>query len=249
MASYRAAVILFLHGSWVGPWYWHGYLHVAEERGFEAEALDFTERWREAASVEELVGDVRRAIDEADGEAVLVGHSFGGLVAQHAAAPGGAVALVLMAPVSTRGAVDVPIGCQLRLWRSLLPMLRGRSFPLRESDARSLFLGGLSSEEVDACLAQYTVGSGRAMREAMLRRPRFDAGAIRCPVLVVAGERDPFAPPRIERRLARRLGADYLEAPGAGHTLMLGPGWEETAARVFDWITAAAVPAAARTPP
>lgn len=222
-------MILFLHGSWVGPWYWHGYLRLAEERGLEARALDFTEHWRSGGRIADLVA----AVGEQD--AVLVGHSFGALVAQHGAARNGARAVVLMAPVSPRGAVDVPLRFQLRMWRYLLPILLGRSFELRPRDARRLFLTGLDEEDVAACLAHYTVGSGRAMREAMVRPARLK---IECPVLVVAGERDPYAPPRVARRLARRLGAEYLEAPGAGHTLMLGPRWEETAARVFDWIAA-----------
>jgi len=225
--------ILFLHGSWVGPWYWEGWVRLARERGHRAQALDFTGRWRAGDGIEELVGDVRR---ELGGGAVLVGHSFGGLVAQHVAARGGVQALVLVAPVSPRGMVDVPLRFQVRMARSVPSILLGRAFALRPGAARRLFLTRLDEETVQSAVERYTPGSGRAMRQAMLRRPRLDQAAIRCPVLVVAGEHDPFAPPRLLRRLAGRLGADFHEAPGAGHTVMLAAGSEATAARVLDWV-------------
>ena len=208
-------------------------MRLAGERGHDAHALDFSERWRSAAGVRDLVGDARAELGDG---AVLVGHSFGGLVAQHVAAVGGVRALVLVAPVSPRGMVDVPLRFQLRMARYVPRILAGGAFPLRAADAERLFLTRLDEATVRAALERYLPGSGRAMREAMLRRPRLDRAAIRCPALVVAGEHDPFAPPVLLRRLARRMGADYVEAAGAGHTVMLAPGWEETAARVLDWV-------------
>ena len=47
---------------------------------------------------------------------------------------------------------------------------------------------------------------------------RESLGAIRCPTLVLAGERDRVAAPAVVERLARAIpGAEYRLLPGVGH--------------------------------
>ena len=46
------------------------------------------------------------------------------------------------------------------------------------------------------------------------------AGAITCPVLLIAGEHDPFAPPALVSRLAAAIpGAEMVHVEGAGHDI------------------------------
>lgn len=46
------------------------------------------------------------------------------------------------------------------------------------------------------------------------------AGAIACPVLLIAGEHDPFAPPALVARLAAAIpGAEMVHVEGAGHDM------------------------------
>jgi pimeloyl-ACP methyl ester carboxylesterase len=62
------------------------------------------------------------------------------------------------------------------------------------------------------------------------------AGAITCPVLLIAGEHDPFAPPALVSRLAAAIpAAEVLGVEGAGHDIHHShPEW--LAQRVLDWV-------------
>jgi pimeloyl-ACP methyl ester carboxylesterase len=46
------------------------------------------------------------------------------------------------------------------------------------------------------------------------------ASEIRCPIMILAGERDPFTPTALVQTLAERIpNSELIEAPDAGHTL------------------------------
>ena len=62
------------------------------------------------------------------------------------------------------------------------------------------------------------------------------AGDIACPVLLIAGEHDFFAPPQLVAQLAGRIGvAEVREVPGAGHDLHAShPDW--LAQTLVDWL-------------
>jgi uncharacterized protein len=60
---------------------------------------------------------------------------------------------------------------------------------------------------------------------------------IRCPVLIVQGESDPFGSPEELRREARKLReARLVTLPGAGHTLKRG--LDQALAAAADWVEA-----------
>jgi valacyclovir hydrolase len=63
------------------------------------------------------------------------------------------------------------------------------------------------------------------------------AGDIRCPVLILAGENDPFAPASLVRPLAERIPrAELIEVPGVGHSLHEEqPEWFMQT--LLDWLT------------
>jgi pimeloyl-ACP methyl ester carboxylesterase len=46
------------------------------------------------------------------------------------------------------------------------------------------------------------------------------AAAVRCPALLIGGERDVMTPPKAANELAATLGSSRIIIPGAGHNLM-----------------------------
>ncbi len=62
-----------------------------------------------------------------------------------------------------------------------------------------------------------------------------DAARVRCPTLVVGAADDAITPPDVQRRIAKRYGAEYLEVEGHGHMFLLEDGWEAPLEGVLKW--------------
>ena len=67
--------IVLVHGAWHGPWCWSPVLARLDEQGIPAVAVELG-----LMDVHEDAAIVTRALDEVGGPALLVGHSYGGIV-------------------------------------------------------------------------------------------------------------------------------------------------------------------------
>lgn len=72
--------IVLVHGAWHGAWCWEPSVAALRERGCRVSALDLP-----LTSLREDADALRGALDATDGDAVLVGHSYGGMVINEAA--------------------------------------------------------------------------------------------------------------------------------------------------------------------
>jgi pimeloyl-ACP methyl ester carboxylesterase len=57
-----------------------------------------------------------------------------------------------------------------------------------------------------------------------------------CPTLVVGAQWDRITPVGVQRRIAAKYEAEYLEAAGHAHMLTLEEGWEQPFKEVLGWI-------------
>ena len=76
----------------------------------------------------------------------------------------------------------------------------------------------------------------RAVRELAFFPPAVAPAAIRCPTLVVGASEDRITPVGVQRRIAMRYWADYQEAAGHAHMLMLEDGWEGPFREILTWL-------------
>jgi len=174
---------------------------------------------------EELAADVEaRIADRALHRPVLIGHSLGGMVVQTALRrrPDGYAAAVL---VCTSPAFGNPSG------EFQKKFVADRLAPL---DAGTT-MAELAPRMVDAIMAPQPDPAGRALAiETMAAVPadtyraavrclvgfdeRANLASIGVPVLCLAGEKDPNAPPQVMERMAGKIpGAKYVCLPGVGH--------------------------------
>ena len=209
--------------------------HGAEPRGPRYDLLRVRDHVPRLAAAIAQIPDRERP--------VLVAHSMGGWVAQNLLASehaGGIAGAVLVTPVPNRG---VPLLTSLKMMaRYPLTFPRAaflRSVPIRDTRmARRLFhLPDSPEAEVAAGFGKLVPESGMSCLDMVIGlswvRP---ARVRRAPILVLSAEHDYFFPPPCERRLAGRLGADYVEFQGLAHNLMEGRRWEEVAGTIRDWI-------------
>lgn len=237
--------ILFVHGMWGGSWYWANYLSAAAEAGWEAWALNLrghhgsrpvTDLGR--VSVLDYVQDVLDCLRQL-GEAVLVGHSMGGLVAQKVAETGGVRATVALTSAAPRGIIVLRWPALSRMAKYLGPMFGDRPFLISRSDANALALNQLSPDRQAWAYDQLVPESGRAAWELAFGLIGVNEVAVRCPLLAVGAEHDAITPVAVQRRIARKYSAEYLGVSGHAHMLMLEEGWELPFREVLRWVEAA----------
>jgi pimeloyl-ACP methyl ester carboxylesterase len=221
--------LLLIHGAANGAWIWERWRAQFKALEWQANVLDLRGHGRSLptdlseTTMEDYLADVESVARQIEASArehpVIGGWSMGGLIAMmYAAAHPETPALLLFAPspplqVQGRGSAaevratpSAPFG----------PELYGVFPDDQERSSEALF--DLTPEEQAAVLRN----SRGALESGFARRQRkrgisISHGAIRCPTLVVYGERDPHFPPDLNRRLALFLAADTLPAPGAGH--------------------------------
>ena len=234
--------MVFVHGLWGGAWLWERWLPVAAAEGWDAWAVDLRGRngsrpVRDLGRVRirDFVTDVRDTLAHV-GDAVLVGHSMGGLVAQAVAACDPHVrAAAFLCSVPPRGIVALT-GPLLRQAGAYLPaMVRGRTFAPRRADADALLMNEVDPAARDELFVRLIPDSGTAAREIALGRIGVDRGRVRMPVLVGGATRDRISPPALHAKLVRRYDAEGVVFAGRGHLVMLEDGWESRALQVFDW--------------
>jgi pimeloyl-ACP methyl ester carboxylesterase len=237
--------LLFVHGMWGGSWYWEHYLRAAAEAGWEAWGLNLRGHHgsRPVANLGEVgVADyVQDVLDclRVLGEAVLVGHSMGGVIAQRVAEVGGTRAAVFLTSAAPRGILLLRWPVLWRMARYLRPIFGSAPFLATRTDADALILNRLSPERQAGVYARMVPESGRAARELAFGLIGVDERLIGCPTLVVGAEQDRITPPAVQRRIAAKYAADYLEMAGHGHMLMLEEGWEGPFKEILSWVETA----------
>jgi pimeloyl-ACP methyl ester carboxylesterase len=228
-----------MHG---GSWYLRSWLYAASQAGWDAWALNLRGRHgsrpvRDVGhlSVLDYVEDVHDCLRTLR-EAVIIGHSMGGLVAQKVAEGGRVRAAVFATSAAPKGIRVVTWPLLWRMPRYAAPILAGRPFLIGPGDAAALIGNCLTPELQAWAYPQLVPESGRAAREMALGTIAVDPAGIRCPTLVIGAEHDRMTPAAVQRKIAAHYGSQYLEAAGHAHLLMLETGWERAFAEVLAWL-------------
>ena len=175
--------------------------------------------------------DVARSIP--DGPVVLVGHSFGGLVVQHAMSRYPARAAVLVAPIAARPALGTVLAVSRRKPLESLRLLAGRPIRL----GADLLFHAQPPAEAQLLVSQCETEPPLAQYQLLLHLPP-KKPATTMPVLCVASTDDRVVPIGSARATARRYAAEVAEYSGLGHDLMLDVGWREPWRRISQWLQA-----------
>jgi pimeloyl-ACP methyl ester carboxylesterase len=233
--------VLLVHGMWGATWYLRNYLYAAAQAGWDSWAVNLRGHGESPAPgglgrvrLLDYVADVRLCLERL-GPAVVIGHSMGGLIAQKVAEEGGVAAAVFLTSAPPRGIVGLQWPVLSRMTRYVPAMIAGRAFKVSRAHADVLFLNGLSLEQREWAFPRFGAESGRVARELALGGLAVDATAVQCPTLVVGAQDDRITPARLQRRIARRYRAEYQEAAGHAHMLMLEAGWEGPFKAVLAW--------------
>jgi pimeloyl-ACP methyl ester carboxylesterase len=253
-ASGREPVV-FIHGLWLLASSWdrwralfeaHGYAPLAPGWPGEPDTVEHARAFPEVfagTSVGAVVDHVVQVIEGLGRRPAVVGHSFGGTVAQILAGRGLARSTVAIDPAPFRGVLPLP-------WSTLrasVPVLRdprnrSRAVTLTLEQFRYVFANAVSEAEAAELYEMFAVpASGRPLWQAALANlnPRTEVrvatrNADRGPLLIISGERDNTVPWRIARASYERYDSanaptELVEIPDRGHSLTIDSGWQEVA--------------------
>ncbi|MDP9168215.1 MAG: alpha/beta hydrolase [Actinomycetota bacterium] len=267
MSTTKAHPVLFIHGLWIHSSAWQPWLDLFAERGYEVSAPgwpgdgDTVAATRENAAALDDVGIARivehyasiigSAAGRHEAKPIVVGHSFGGLIAQELLATGLAAAAVAIDPAPIKGVKALPLA-QLRSAFPVLsnPANRHRTVSLTAKQFHYAFGNALTEEESNELHARWTIpGPGLPLFEDAAANfsknspAKVDTHlADRGPLLLTSGTEDHTVPLKVTKEvfgLYAKGGSDteFHEFEGRGHSLTMDHGWQDVAEVALKWLT------------
>jgi pimeloyl-ACP methyl ester carboxylesterase len=262
MAS--APPVLFIHGLWLHATSWAPWIELFTEKGYTASAPgwpgdpDTVEEARSAPEriadhgIDDVVDHYAEIIAGLDTRPVLVGHSFGGMVAQKLLGLDLAAGAVAIDAAQIKGVLPLPLSAL----RSTLPVFknpanRHRAVSLTPGQFRYAFGNTLPHEESDELYERWTIPApGKPLFEAAAANfsPRSPAAvetrnASRGPLVLIMGGQDHTVPEAVTKATLKQYRhsdavTELLEFPDRGHSLTIDHGWRDVADATLSWLAA-----------
>jgi non-heme chloroperoxidase len=250
-----ATPVMFVHGLFLLPSSWDRWAELFESAGYVAltpgwpddpdtpgEAREHPEvlAGKSVGQVADHFAAIAAALAR---KPVIIGHSFGGLIAQILAGRGLGAATVAIDPAPFRGVLPLPLSA-LRVASAALnnPANRHRAVPLTFDQFRYAFANAVSEDEAKQLFEAYAVPApGLPLFQAAAANlnpwteVKVDtASPDRGPLLIISGERDHTVPPAIAKAAYKQQAdnegvTELMEMPGRGHALTIDSGWHEVA--------------------
>ncbi len=247
--------VIFIHGLWLLPSSWTRWADLFEAAGFVALTPGWPDDPDTAAEANahpdvfagKTIGQVADHFGEIAGKLTrkpaVVGHSFGGLLAQILAGRGLSAATVAVDPAPFRGVLPLPYSAL----KSAFPVLgnaanRSRAVPLTYEQFRYAFANAVDEAEARSLYETYAVpAAGAPLFQAAFANfnpwteAKVDTEAPdRGPLLIVSGEKDHTVPRAVAEAAYRQQEhnpglTEFLEMKDRGHALTIDHGWREVA--------------------
>ena len=247
--------VVFVHGLWLLPSSWQRWAEAFEEAGYIALMPDWPDdpatvaeaNANPAVMANKTVGQVAdhfsAVIAQLERKPAVIGHSFGGLLAQLLAGRGLSAVTVAIDPAPFRGVLPLPFSALKAAWPVLgNPSNRNRAVPLTFEQFRYAFANAVSDDEAQSLYVQYAVPAPGAplfqaataninpWTEAQVDTLSHERG----PLLIVSGEKDNTVPWSIANASFRQQQlnsglTEIVQLPNRGHSLTIDNGWREVA--------------------
>lgn len=254
--------VVFIHGLWLLPSSWDRWADLFEKAGYSAVKPgwpDDPETVAEANAHPQVFAgkSVGQVADYLSGlvrrlrkKPAVVGHSFGGLLAQIVAGRGLSAATVAIDPAPFRGVLPLPFSA-LKAASPVLsnPANRNKAVTLTYEQFRYAFANAVSEDEAKQLYQTYAVpASGEPLFQAAIANlnpwteVKVDTtNPDRGPLLILDGEKDNIVPWAIAnasyRRQKRNSGVTEIKKiAGRGHALTIDSGWQEVAQTALDFV-------------
>jgi non-heme chloroperoxidase len=255
--------VVFVHGLWLLADSWTAWREMFESRGFitlapgwpddppTTDAARADVRALAGKGVRDVTDHVSTVIQHLEKRPAVVGHSFGGLIAQRLAGLGLSATTIAISPAPARGVLNLPRSSL----RAAFPVLKnpaniGRTVMLTYPQFRYAFANAVSEDEAKRLYERYCVPApGRPLFQAAAANLNPVTEAVynyaapdRGPLLIMSGENDNTVPWSLAHgayKLQKRNShnTEIRALPGRGHSLTIDNGWSDVAEVALEFLT------------
>ncbi|SDR92306.1 Pimeloyl-ACP methyl ester carboxylesterase [Microterricola viridarii] len=247
--------MVFIHGLWLLSSSWQKWRELFEDNGYvtlapgwpdDPDSVEAARKDPEVFAkkmVKQVTEHYLEAISALTQQPVVIGHSFGGLIAQKIAGEGAASSTVSIDNAPFQGVLTLPRSSL----KSAFPVLRNpanvnRAVALTFEEFTFGWANNLDEAEARELYETYHVpASGVPLFQAAtanlnpFAETKVDTKAdARGPLLLISGEKDNTVPPAIvhasyELQSKNPGVTELVTIPGRGHSLTIDSGWREVA--------------------
>lgn len=254
--------VLFIHGLWLHAASWKPWIDLFAEAGYAPHAPgwpgdpDTVEEARANPEsiadhgIDDVVAHYAALIRTLDAPPILIGHSFGGMIAQKLLGQNLAAAAVAIDAAQIKGVLPLPLSAL----RATLPVFRNpankhRAVSLTAEQFRFAFGNAIPVEESNQLFERWAIPApGKPLFEAAASN--FDphspaavdtANSGRGPLLLVTGGKDHTVPESVTRATLKQYRhseavTELTEFADRGHSLTIDSGWREVADTALAWL-------------
>lgn len=252
--------IIFIHGLWMHTSSWQQWMDYFNQRGYKTLNPGWpgdAETVAECRSnpqpiankgVTEIVDSYAKLIATLPELPIVIGHSFGGLIAQILLGRNLASACIALDPAPVKGVLQLP----LSVLKASLPVL-GNPFNFTKTNSLTFkqfcygFANAIPEKEARELYDQWTIPAPC--------KPLFQAATAsfagsetkvntqntqRGPLLITGGEKDNQAPPILGKASIKKYNSsvvsDFKLFEGRGHSIAIDKGWKEVAEYSHTWL-------------
>ena len=254
--------VLFIHGLWVHSTAWQAWIDYFNAAGYDASApgwpgdgdtVEATRANPDAVAdhgVEEVTEGYRAVIRSLDTKPIVIGHSFGGMIAEKLLGEDLAVAAIGIDAAQIKGVLPLPLSA-LRVTFPVFinPLNEHRAVSLNEEQFHYAFGNGIPEEESNELYAKWTIPSpGKPLFQASVANfnPHSELKVdthndTRGPLLLIAGGKDHTVPDAITKSTFKQYRkseatTEIVEFDDRGHSLTMDHGWQEIADSCLAWL-------------
>ncbi|WP_427922304.1 alpha/beta hydrolase [Streptomyces sp. cg40] len=254
--------VVFIHGLWLHSTSWQPWIDLFRAGGYDPSAPGWpgdpatVEEARQnpesiaGYGIDDVVEHYATLIEALPAPPLLIGHSFGGMIAQKLLGQDRAAAAVAIDAAQIKGVLPLPLSAL----KATLPVFKNpankrRAVSLTAEQFRFAFGNAVAEEESAALYERWAVPApGKPLYEAASANfnPHSPAkvdtdNSGRGPLLLISGGKDHTVPEVVTRATLKQYRhseavTDIINFPDRGHSLTIDGGWREVADTVLTWL-------------